>query len=436
MKYLILTLAFVAHFSLAQELQTDWARGSWIGMATSGQEQTRIRVNVRAVSPEAYIDIDLLDIGVIGIPTRNASISPTMIEFQIPSGSGLQPVVLERENNSLTGVWLEAGRDDANLRLARTDLFVIPNEQQISVRGDAGNLGLSIILPEQTPPVAGVVFVHGSGPETRDASRFAAIRLAESGIASAFYDKRGTGESEGDWQTADFYDLSADVIAVTEVLANTTGLQENQIGLIGTSQGGWIAPLAASMSDALGFLITISGPATTPREEGHWNVVRELRLGGFGEDTVSQAEELMSLWDQGVTDDGDFSDFILAMNAARNEEWFEETSLEQLFSTQLPGWFIGWYQAIMNFDPLPILRQLTIPMLAILGDQDEEQPWDKTAELLEALAEEGKDISVHIYDNTNHAMRLLSPSGESSRWPERPENFFERQINFIMKTIE
>lgn len=40
----------------------------------------------------------------------------------------------------------------------------------------------------------------------------------------------------------------------------------------------------------------------------------------------------------------------------------------------------------MNFDPLPLLRELTLPMLAILGDQDEEQPWQKTAVLLEALA--------------------------------------------------
>jgi len=125
--------------------------------------------------------------------------------------------------------------------------------------------------------------VHGSGPETRDASRFAAIRLTESGIASAIYDKRGTGESEGDWQTADFYNLATDVSTVIETFAAASKLHVNQIGLIGTSQGAWVAPLAVSLNDELGFLITVSGPATTPKEEGHWNVIRELQLAGYSE---------------------------------------------------------------------------------------------------------------------------------------------------------
>lgn len=90
----------------------------------------------------------------------------------------------------------------------------------------------------------------------------------------------------------------------------------------------------------------------------------------------------------------------------------------------------------MNFDPLPLLRELTLPMLAILGDQDEEQPWQKTAVLLEALAEEGNDISVHIYNDVNHAMRRLTPSGQLSRWPGRPGDFFERQVDFILQAVE
>lgn len=101
----------------------------------------------------------------------------------------------------------------------------------------------------------------------------------------------------------------------------------NQIGLIGTSQGAWVAPLAVSLNDELGFLITVSGPATTPKEEGHWNVIRELQLAGYSETAISQADEIMSLWDQGILNNGDFSDFIRAMNAASNEDWFEETSL-------------------------------------------------------------------------------------------------------------
>tara|TARA_R100001143_G_C3355745_1_gene132202 strand:- start:1025 stop:2353 length:1329 start_codon:yes stop_codon:yes gene_type:complete len=435
---LLVTLLLISNLSCSQLEPADWAIGSWTGTASAGQEQTAIRINVREVAPEIVVDIDLLDLGVIGIPTRDPVITENTLELAIPSDSGLQPVLLERQTeNLLTGTWSETGKVDARLRLQSTDLFTLPSEQRLTSQGDAGSLGLSVIMPENTsPPLAGVVFVHGSGPEARDASRYAAIRLAESGIASAFFDKRGVGESTGNWQDADFNELASDVLAVTETFAATTGLSMNQIGFIATSQGGWVAPLAASMTDELGFLITISGPATTPKEEGHWNVVRELRLAGFAEAVVSRADAIMDLWDLGIMQDGDFSEYIQALNAARNEDWFAQTSMERIYSTDLPEWFINWYQPVMNFDPMPYLADLDMPMLAIQGDQDEEQPWDRTADLLESLAQAGNDISIYIYNNVNHAMHLINPDGTSPRWPGRPTDFYDRQINFILESVD
>jgi uncharacterized protein len=436
LKHLIITLIVISNLSCAQSDETNWALGSWTGMASAGTEQTSIRINVREISPEISVDIDLLDLGVIGIPARNTMLSATSLKFAIPSDSGLQPVQLERQDNGLLGTWSEADKVDASLQLQRTVQFISPNEQRLMTTGGAGRLGLSIMLPEETEALAGAVFVHGSGPEARDASRYAAIRLAEAGIASVFFDKRGVGESEGNWQDADFSELAADVLAVAEFFSDTTELRMNQIGFIGTSQGGWVAPLAAGMADETAFLITISGPATTPKEEGHWNVVRELRLAGYDESTISRADQIMNLWDEGIIQDGEFSEFIQAMNIAKNENWFAQTSLESIYSTDLPDWFINWYQPVMNFDPLPVLRNLTIPMLAILGDQDEEQPWDRTAELLETLGEEGNDISVHIYNDVNHAMRLINPNDQLPRWPGRPVDFFNRQVDFILESIE
>lgn len=55
--------------------------------------------------------------------------------------------------------------------------------------------------------------------------------------------------------------------------------------------------------------------------------------------------------------------------------------------------------------------------------------------ILEELSEEGKDISVHIYEDTNHAMRLLNLSGEPPRWPGRPVDFYERQTAFILNAV-
>lgn len=97
MKYLIVTFLFIANLSIAQELESDWALGSCEGTATSGQEQTTIRINVRETLSKISVDIDLLDIGVIGIPARNTRITQNTLEFQIPSDSGVQPVLLKEK---------------------------------------------------------------------------------------------------------------------------------------------------------------------------------------------------------------------------------------------------------------------------------------------------------------------------------------------------
>jgi hypothetical protein len=141
LKYLIVTFLFIANLSIAQELESDWALGSCEGTATSGQEQTTIRINIRETLSKISVDIDLLDIGVIGIPARNTRITQNTLEFQIPSDSGVQPVLLEREGNSLLGIWTESGRGDASLLLEPSELFVTPNEQRLGLQGKPASWG-------------------------------------------------------------------------------------------------------------------------------------------------------------------------------------------------------------------------------------------------------------------------------------------------------
>tara|TARA_R110000824_G_scaffold288508_2_gene476448 strand:+ start:18284 stop:19606 length:1323 start_codon:yes stop_codon:yes gene_type:complete len=431
----LLSFLLLPNLAFCQMSADEWL-GSWVGQAFSGQEQTGIRINIHDTAPDLVVDVDLLDIGVIGIPVQDIIITDDELFFTIPSDSGPQAVSLERKNNNeLSGFWSESDKPDAELSLRRSELFIQANEINLTIAGAAGGLGVSIISPQNSVPVAGAVFVHGSGAESRSASRFAALRLAESGIASAIFDKRGAGESEGDWRNADFAALATDVLAVTEVLMEFTNLDINQIGFIATSQGGWVAPLAASSLENLGFIITISGPATTPREEGHWNVIRALQMGGYDDGIISEADEIMDLWDEGVLRDGDFSEYSQALEAASNEEWLIESGLESIHSISLPNWFVGWYQQIMNFDPRPIIENLNTPMLAIMGDQDEEQPWARSTEILAQMIDAGKDITVVIYPNANHAIRLTNPQGSPVRWPGRPDDFFSRQVDFILGSV-
>ncbi len=138
----------------------------------------------------------------------------------------------------------------------------------------------TLYLPTSPGPHPALVFVHGSGPQTRLDNWSMADRFARAGIACLSFDKRGTGKSTGDWEQADFDVLADDVLAAVERLRARPEIQADQIGLWGVSQAGWVIPLAANKSDHVAFCIPVSGGAVSPAEQELWRRTQYLRFFG------------------------------------------------------------------------------------------------------------------------------------------------------------
>lgn len=79
--------------------------------------------------------------------------------------------------------------------LAGAAVAVEPRVEDVGFTSHGAVLSGSIAWPAEAPPVAAVVFVHGSGPQARDLGL--ARRFAQHGIAVLVYDKRGVGRSGG-----------------------------------------------------------------------------------------------------------------------------------------------------------------------------------------------------------------------------------------------
>ncbi|MFT7288292.1 MAG: alpha/beta superfamily hydrolase [Halieaceae bacterium] len=166
----------------------------------------------------------------------------------------------------MTGSWQAPDYDEiATVSLQRIPVMPAVAEVRTAIDGPAGRLGASLIVSEGGSPFPGVVFLHGSGPQTRDANRWATFALAELGVASVIYDKRGVGESEGNFVGASLEDLARDGIAAAEFLRAQPGV--SIVGFAGHSQGGWIGPLAGSLWSPTAFVISSSGPAVAPSRE-------------------------------------------------------------------------------------------------------------------------------------------------------------------------
>lgn len=144
----------------------------------------------------------------------------------------------------------------------------------------AGTLAGSLGVPEGSGRAfPGVVLVGGSGSSDRDNDRyFPPIRqhFLNAGFAVLSYDKRGVGESSGDWREATMDDLAADASAALNFLRAQPEVQADAVGLFGHSEGGWVALRAGTARDDVPWVVTNSCPGTTPAAQERY----ALALGG------------------------------------------------------------------------------------------------------------------------------------------------------------
>ena len=143
--------------------------------------------------------------------------------------------------------------------------------EEVEFASQGVTLAGSIVFPVDQPTHAAVVFIHGSGKQTRNIGL--AERFAKEGIATLVYDKRGAGKSGGDYEGDQSVSeknialLADDAAAALEKLSSLPSLKRVPVGFAGISQAGWIAPVAAKKSSLAKFLVLWSGPVSKVSEE-------------------------------------------------------------------------------------------------------------------------------------------------------------------------
>src|SRR5204863_9052464 len=134
-------------------------------------------------------------------------------------------------------------------------------------------------------PLPAVVLLHGSEPGRRDSPFFRVVRdaLCATGWAVLSYDRRGVGESGGVYlETPDLSVPARDAVSAVRLLAGRSDIDRGRIGLLGISQGGWVAPLAATMDSGIAFVVAVSEPGVSPLEQSAYQRASELVDSGHG----------------------------------------------------------------------------------------------------------------------------------------------------------
>jgi uncharacterized protein len=259
-----------------------------------------------------------------------------------------------------------------------------------------------------------LVALHGAGEGTRDSPLLRHLHelLPPHGIGVVTFDRRGEGESTGD-ATRGRFDLQAE-----DALAVLRAVDAERAGLAGYSQGGWVAPIAATLSDEVAFLVLVASIGVTPSEQMMVACERQLRLAGYGDDVVEQALDLRRRFEHWIHSQAPEPDEALAadLSAAVDEPWAGQLWLPP---TLLDKEGVRLWIEEMDFDPRPIFAQVRVPTLSFYGADDSWAPVEASAEAWRAAR--GDQVDVVVVPGVEHDMTL--PDGSFA--PEYEQKLVE-----------
>jgi dienelactone hydrolase len=233
--------------------------------------------------------------------------------------------------------------------------------REVSFANAGSTLHGTLHVPARGTGRPGVVLVHGSGPGRRSSLTAHAEAFARAGIVVLTYDKRTEGYTA---TRRDYGLLAGDVLAAVRLLAEQPETDAKRVGLWGFSEGGWVAPLAASRCDEIAFLVLVGASGLSPVRQQAWALESYLRRNGVRGAMVD------ALADVGI-------------RQLRGAGVFPEA----------------------DHDGVPVLRALRLPVLAIWGEHDRVVPPAESLLIFrEALADNGL-LTLQVIPGADHGVR-------------------------------
>ncbi len=294
-------------------------------------------------------------------------------------------------------------------------------------------------MPKGSGRVPIVVLVHGSEHNSARDSYSLQRQLPSEGIGAFVYDKRGTGASGGLYSQS-YLMLADDAIAAVHEARRLAGDRAGKIGYQGGSQGGWVAPLAAKIEPA-DFVIVGFGLAVSPLDEDREAIALDMTRQGYDAKVMAKAMEiadasatiLRSGFREGY-------DKLAALRAKYGEEpWFKHVHGDFTFVLlEMPEAELREKGPVLlagvpaDYDPMPVLRNLDVRQLWILGEEDSEAPSAETARRLRELIAQGRPITLAMFPHADHGIYEYETTLDGKRVSTRnADGYFAMMRDFV-----
>ncbi|MCI0403200.1 MAG: alpha/beta fold hydrolase [Acidobacteria bacterium] len=307
----------------------------------------------------------------------------------------------------------------------RLDLYT---DEPAEYRNGDVKLSGTLIRPRTPGRHPAMAMIHSSGAQSRNGPagyfRLIANLVAARGVAVLLYDKRGVGTSSGDWTTASFDDLAGDVLAAVEWLKRHKDIDPARIGLWGLSQGGWLAPLVASKTHDLAFLVLVGAPAVSPAQQDIDRRSAILRTDGFSQEEIGEAQAYLELYFDFIRTAKDWDKLHHAAQEARKKRWAGYVILPDGAQGPVVEW---WRQS--QIAPETVLPALRCPILTIHGDLDDDVEGKKNSAIFRSLVR--SPGSEHLlYTGAEHHL-LVEPRHGEQGYPQLADGYLRDMLQWI-----
>jgi hypothetical protein len=456
---LLLTL-LVSLTTLAQDIN-----GQWNGLLKVQGTQLRVVFNIKQTENGLSATLDSPDQGAKGIPTTASSFEDGVLKIAIAN------LTVEYEgtlgsDNIIVGTFKQAGQVfpmNLTKEIIEKEKIARPQEpttpypyytEEVTFENKLAGISLAgtLTLPKKEGVFPVVILISGSGPQNRDEELMGhkpflvlSDHLTKNGIAVLRYDDRGTAQSKGDFKTATSADFATDVEAGIAYLKTRKEINKKKMGLIGHSEGGLIAPMVASRSKDVSFMVLLAGPGI-------------------------QGDSILLLQQKLIGKAAGMSDEVLLKNEITNRKVFDiinkSNSLEQLNTeltqmmtqmlkdnptTQKPAGMSDenyiklqvnqmatpWMQYFVQYNPAMTLAKVKCPVLALNGEKDlQVQPKENLEAISKALAKGGNTkVTTKEMPNLNHLFQECT-TGSPYEYASIEQTFSSAALAEILKWIQ
>jgi pimeloyl-ACP methyl ester carboxylesterase len=385
--------------------------------------------------------LDSPDQGANGIPIDEVTVKEGEVELSLKLVKASYAGRHSEDDRQIVGTWKQGAQDWPLTfdKLEKAPKYGRPQdptpplpyaEEEVSYENAEAGVSLAgtLTIPEGDGPFPAVLLISGSGPQDRNETLLGhrpflvlADFLTRQGIAVLRSDDRGVGGSTGDFGGATSEDFATDALAAVAFLKTRSEIDPRRIGLVGHSEGGLVAPLAAARSSEVAFIVLMAGTGVTGEEILYRQGGLILKAAGASDEAIAEQRALQEKIFVVIKEEKiataaqarlrELFDAALAAAAVEGAEVVEAQKAQ--VEAQLQMVLSPWFRFFLTHDPRPTLAKVRCPVLAINGEKDVQvDPRQNLPEIEKALHEGGNRlVTVREFAGLNHLFQTCQTGG-------------------------